>query len=177
MYDRDYINIIMELVKGIPLDDFIQRRYVRGQSVSEAESQILLRQAMNAVRYLHSRNMVHRDLKPANIIVVGSETGNLNDLNLKIIDFGLSKVTKRRKKEFKMDTFCGSLHFMAPEIFSEDANSKGYDQKCDIWSLGVIAFYLLSGQLPFNGASELALKKKILTCDYEYEGPAWNQVS
>ena len=73
-----------------------------------------------------------------------------------------------------METFCGTLHFMAPELFNDKLD---YDQMCDVWSMGVIAYYMLSGTLPFIGKDENALKKKIMTCDYDFEYPTWKNVS
>ena len=102
---------------------------------------------MHAMKYLHSKNIVHRDLKLENIMITGSQTGNINDLRVKLIDFGMSKHTKQGKKKIDLNTYCGTIHFMAPEVI-EGLN---YDQSCDTWSIGVITYAILRGRLPFIG--------------------------
>ena len=76
---------------------------------------------MHAMKYLHSKNIVHRDLKLENIMITGAKTGNINDLRVKLIDFGMSKHTKHGNKKIDLNTYCGTIHFMAPEVI-EDTN-------------------------------------------------------
>jgi serine/threonine protein kinase len=115
--------------------------------VSEDKSQIILRQVLHGIKYFHSKGIVHRDLKTENIMVIGHDTGNINDLRVKLIDFGMSKFTKDDTKTINLNTFCGTLDFMAPEVIS----GKGYNNKCDLWSIGVIAYNMLAGFTPFIG--------------------------
>lgn len=171
MYDNTYINIVMEMVRGIPLTDYMNKK--KGKRLPEGESQIIMRQILHAIKYLHARGVVHRDLKLENIMVLGTESGDLNDLRVKLIDFGMSKHTQKGKK-VDLSTYCGTISFMAPEVLSE---KDSYDQSCDIWSLGVMAYGLLSGDLPFRGRDDVAIKKNIMQCNYEFDGPVWDQVS
>lgn len=107
-------------------------------------------------------------------MVLGTESGDLNDLRVKLIDFGMSKHTRGGKK-VDLSTYCGTISFMAPEVLDERLSS--YDQSCDIWSTGVMAYGLISGQLPFKGKDDVAVKRNIMTCNYEFDGPVWNEVS
>ena len=88
---------------------------------------------------------MYRDLKPDNILLLGVDSA---DIRSKIIDFGMAKSTG--KKKVNLNTYCGTIDFMAPEIFAEN----GYDEKCDLWSIGVIAFFMLSGLPPFFAKNE-----------------------
>ena len=88
-----------------------------------------------AINHCHASGVVHRDIKPENIMV---------DLDgeLKFIDFGLSKKFSDHSKSLK--TVVGTPFYMAPEVIESK-----YNEKCDIWSLGVLMYVLLSGYLPF----------------------------
>lgn len=102
---------------------------------------------LRAINHCHANRIVHRDIKPENIMIGA-------DGELKLIDFGLSK--KCKSKNSHMNTIAGTPHFMAPEVLVED-----YNYKCDIWSLGVLMYILLSGYLPFNGDSKAEVFAKI----------------
>lgn len=106
---------------------------------------------MQAITYFNKKGIVHRDLKLDNILIMGYDTGNLADLRIKLIDFGMSKIINPANKKLNLNTYCGTVDFIAPEIFE----GNGYDKKCDIWSIGVIAFFLLSGMPPFDGKDDV----------------------
>ena len=89
VYDNTYINIVMELVNGIPLSDYV----VQKGKLAERECQMLMFYIMCAIRYFQQKGVVHRDLKLDNIMVEGTESGNVQDLRVKVIDFGISKIT------------------------------------------------------------------------------------
>jgi calcium-dependent protein kinase len=94
-----------------------------------------MKKLLRAITHCHSNGVVHRDIKPENIMIGG-------DGEIKLIDFGLSE--KSVKKDASLHTIAGTPYYMAPEVLEGD-----YNFKCDIWSLGVLMYVLLSGYLPF----------------------------
>jgi ser/thr/tyr protein kinase RAD53 len=102
----------MELVKGKTLSDYLLDK--KTQRIPENECQLILYGVMCAIKYLHSKGIVHRDLKPDNIIIENFDTGDIKDLRVKLIDFGMSKLTN---KKINLKTYCGTIDFIAPEVF------------------------------------------------------------
>lgn len=98
--------------------------------------------------------MVHRDLKPDNIMYSSGTTEvDFNKIQVKIIDFGFAKLSEGKT----LDEFLGTPYFLAPEIIKKEK----YGTKCDIWSLGVVIFLLLTGEMPFEGKTTEELFSKI----------------
>jgi len=106
-------------------------------------------------------------------MVIGHDTGDLADLRVKLIDFGMAKIVHPKKK-IDLSTYCGTIDFIAPEVFDENTN---YDEKCDIWSIGVIAYFLLSGKPPFLGKDDIEVRQNITTCNYDFDDKIWEKIS
>lgn len=85
----------------------------------------------------------------------------------------MAKIVHPNKK-IDLSTYCGTIDFIAPEVFSDSIN---YDEKCDIWSIGVIAYFMLSGKPPFLGKDDLEVKQNITTCNYDFDNQIWDQFS
>ena len=109
-----------------------------------------------AVEYLHANSICHRDLKLENIL--------LSNSSIKVIDFGLSKTSEDL---LNMRTRIGTPYYVAPEVII--AASEGpYSLKCDLWSVGVIVYFMLIGHPPFYEETDNKLFRKIVTCDYSF---------
>lgn len=167
--------IIMEFVPNGDLGSLISSNSpLREDIVQETASQLL-----SALSYLHENNITHRDVKPDNILVQ-----SYTPFVVKLTDFGLSKMVDTEQTFLK--TFCGTLLYCAPEVYNEFADydedgrrqprnrarrrptSPRYDHAIDIWSLGGVLFYTLTGQPPFpakNGISYTELLHQIMTKD------------
>lgn len=135
--ERD-LHLVMELMSGGEL----YARLAKRRQYSEADAAQTCRQMLLAVAYLHGHNIVHRDLKLENFLYERQDTEHL-----KLIDFGFAKYHERGSG--KMSRSCGSLHYIAPEVLKHS-----YDEKADMWSLGVIVYMLLTGNPPFYGSTD-----------------------
>ena len=139
--------LITEYIKGIELFQYISLK----KKIEESEACIYFQQIISGIEYLHKMDIVHRDLKPENILI------DRYLKEVKIIDFGLSN--KYTDKSTLLSTLCGSPLYAAPEVLLE----KGYKPgPVDIWSAGVILYFMISGKLPFNGDSDEELYKNII---------------
>lgn len=140
--------LVCELVDGESLRTFAQRQ--PSQRLEEKQAKRFYRQVVDGVNYCHERLVVHRDLKLDNLLLDRRKD------TVKIIDFGFA--AQVASKETKLRAFCGTPSYMAPEIIRGDGYS-GF--AADVWALGVVAFALLSGALPFVARTELQLYAKI----------------
>ena len=154
-HDERYFHIVTELCRGKELSKLLKQN---GGKLNERKCRIIIMKILHAINYCHSHGIVHCDLKPDNIIFESpnEEEENediLNLLDLKLLDFGLSS---RIKKNEKLNNTVGTAYFIAPETIKGE-----YDEKCDMWSIGVILYYILSGKFPFTGHSNFEIFEKI----------------
>ncbi|XP_038035585.1 ribosomal protein S6 kinase alpha-5 isoform X1 [Anas acuta] len=169
-HDQLHTFLVMELLKGGELLERIQKK----QHFSETEASHIMRRLVSAVSHMHDVGVVHRDLKPENLLF----TDESDNSEIKIIDFGFARLKPPDNQPLK--TPCFTLHYAAPELL----NHNGYDESCDLWSLGVILYTMLSGQVPFQSqdksltcTSALEIMKKIKKGEFSFEGEAWKNVS
>ncbi|KAF4676681.1 hypothetical protein FOL47_005632 [Perkinsus chesapeaki] len=158
---KTFLYMVMERCSGGELFD----RLKNVKRFSEADAAGLVRQMFSAVNYCHEHNICHRDLKLENWMFLDK---SLNS-PLKLIDFGFSQ---RFTSGVPLTRVCGTCFYVAPEVL------KGtHDQKCDIWSLGVITYMLLSGMPPFSGSNEQAILRSVRVGKYNFSAPVWKSVS
>jgi len=153
--------LIMELVLGGELFDKI----VSKGNYSERDACLVIKNVLSAIEYLHQNNIAHRDLKPENLLLKAED-----DTHVMISDFGLSRVLGDESMAF---TACGTPYYVAPEVVS----GLGYGREVDLWSIGVITYFLLAGFPPFMGDNLPEIVEQILNADYEFPEPYWNDIS
>ena len=157
-------SIIMEYCKGGKLNTEI-RNYA---PFDEKYSAYIMYQIFSAINYCHNMNIIHGDLKPENILIVNRNKKN-NYPNIKIGDFGMSKMVEKDSLQNKI---VGTIYYVAPEVIL-----KKYNEKCDIWSCGVIMYVLLSKKPPFGGYTEEEIISNILKGVYDIEKPPFDKIS
>eukprot|EP00457_Paulinella_chromatophora_P008139 gb/GEZN01008167.1/.p1 GENE.gb/GEZN01008167.1/~~gb/GEZN01008167.1/.p1 ORF type:complete len:358 (+),score=50.20 gb/GEZN01008167.1/:256-1329(+) len=153
--------LVLELM-SCDLSDRLTDAYTEKQAAE------ITRGIASALAHLHARGITHRDLKPENVLLVRKE-----GTEVKLTDFGTAKY--RSDPEAKMTSACGSPSYVAPEILCR----RKYGSEVDIWSLGVILFRLISGELPFNApeGNRKLLYEMIKRGQYSFNGPLWNKKS
>jgi calcium-dependent protein kinase len=158
--DKKNFYIITEICDGGELFEQI----VNKGAFNETECANVIKQILSAVNYIHLNSIVHRDLKPENILL----DTNKNDV-IKIIDWGTARFFEKNKK---MNKVSGTPYYIAPEVLFEK-----YDEKCDIWSVGVIMYILLCGYPPFNGDSDTEILNRIKEGKFVFPEEEWENVS
>uniref|UniRef100_A0A3Q2DKR2 Ribosomal protein S6 kinase n=1 Tax=Cyprinodon variegatus TaxID=28743 RepID=A0A3Q2DKR2_CYPVA len=169
-HDQLHTFLVLELLGGGELLERIRRK----QHFSETEASRIMRKLVSAVSHMHDVGVVHRDLKPENLLF----TDESENSEIKIIDFGFARLKPPDNQLLK--TPCFTLQYAAPEILKYN----GYDESCDLWSLGVILYTMLSGQVPFQcqeksliHTSAEEIMHKIKQGDFSFGGEAWRNVS
>ena len=158
----------MEECLGGELFDRIMERIQEKKIYNEKEASIIFKQIMKGVEYCHSKGIVHRDLKPENILFLTKEENS----PIKIIDFGLSKIFGEKINNKFLSTKVGTAYYVSPEILEGK-----YNEKCDIWSCGVILYIILSGTPPFNGENDIEIYKKISHKKFTFPEKEWQNIS
>uniref|UniRef100_A0A8B9MCP0 Calcium/calmodulin dependent protein kinase I n=1 Tax=Accipiter nisus TaxID=211598 RepID=A0A8B9MCP0_9AVES len=153
---------VLHKVSGGELFD----RIVEKGFYTERDASALIRQILDAVKYLHDMGIVHRDLKPENLLYYSLD----EDSKIMISDFGLSKIEGCGSV---MSTACGTPGYVAPEVLAQ----KPYSKAVDCWSIGVIAYILLCGYPPFYDENDAKLFEQILRAEYEFDSPYWDDIS
>lgn len=164
--------LVMDFMEGGPVFDRVLEKHF----YTEADARVLAGKILRAVSFMHAHDVVHRDLKPQNILLCSAD----DDTDVRIADFGFAAVvrpgidadgnpTRRVLKQR-----CGTPSYVAPEVIS----GGGYDQAADMWSLGVIFYFLMGGYPPFvDYESRQGMFRKIMAADYEFHESDWRGVS
>jgi len=157
------IQIVIELCTGGHLLERLGER----QSYCEAEAAKIVKQLASACKHMHEHGVVHRDLKPENILYQDAES----DI-IKVTDFGLSAHVSNAWEETLM-TPCGTPAYVAPEVIKR----KGYHAQCDLWSVGVILYLLVSGYPPFYGSNLKKLLRRVSKAEFDYKPAPFKHVT
>ena len=158
--DNYYFHIVMELCRGKDL----LSRINEGINDEKIIANIIMK-ILHAISYCHSKGISHRDLKPENIIF---ETPEI-DSDIKLIDFGLSKKFKSNEK---LHTLLGTPYYVAPEVLTKE-----YNEKCDLWSVGIITYLLIVGDVPFRGKNNNDIFNKIIKENINFNSIKWKNFS
>jgi len=158
--DHKYGYLVMQSCTGGELFDRIAER-----KCTERDSAMAVVDVLSALNFLHSKRILHRDLKPENLLYKDKAPGS----PLKLIDFGLAIQLQQGQRESEV---CGTTSYMAPEVLRGS-----YSVECDIWSLGVICYFMLSGKLPFPGRNDDEKEARILRGTIQFKEGAWQHAS
>ena len=160
----DYIYIITEYCNGGDLLSYFNKN---NKKLPEKQICEIIHKISLAVRFIQTFGVVHRDLKPENILIVDDS----NTADIRLIDFGLSKIIGPNEK---CNVPYGTITYVAPEVLL----GKTYDKSVDIWSIGIITFFLLCGYLPFDDKeSEKEIAKKITKIPTPFNDKVWDNIS
>ena len=176
-HDDFYFHIVTELCRGKDLRERVKNA---GGKICEREAKVITMKILNAINYCHFFDIVHRDLKPENIIFESPKDDNIDndeeeeDENknfsfLKIIDFGLAI---KKQKEEQLHTILGTPYYIAPEVLKGN-----YNEKCDIWSIGAITYFMLVGEEPFKGISDSEVFARIIYDEPDFNSPKFKNIS
>jgi len=160
--DKEHMYMIMQLCKGKELYEHL---YQEHREFSENDVRKIIRGLLRALAFLHSNFITHRDLKLENLLLENAE----NPASLRLCDFGLSTRFKRGEKLVKP---LGTIDYVAPEVLDGD-----YNEKCDLWSVGVICFELLTGVSPFHAATIDETMGNIYDGVLLFENDVWSKFS
>jgi calcium-dependent protein kinase len=154
--------LVMESCEGGELFDYIMEK----GRFTEAASAHVMGHVLKGTNYMHKTGVCHRDLKPENFLCLSKCAVESN--TIKIIDFGLSNYLR---KSVPLTTRAGTPYYVAPEVL------RGiHDERCDLWSCGVVMYILLCGEPPFNGNSDAEIMRSTLKGHYLFENPVWKSV-
>ena len=142
--ENGYHYIVMEYVRGKDLKQLIAQR----GALCKEEAVAIMKQLVSAVAEAHRCNIIHRDIKPQNVLIK-------DDGTLKVVDFGIA-LAQDALQLTQSDSVMGSVHYLAPEV----ARGEAATRQSDIYSLGIVFYELLSGEVPFHGeqAVQIAMK-------------------
>ena len=145
------------------LYDIIKER----KGLDEISTAHIMRQLLSVVFYCHSNSIINRDLRPENILIESEEKIVVDDrditlFNIRISDFKSARTFKTSKK---LNKKVGNPYYIAPEVLK-----RKYNEKCDIWSCGIIMYVLLTGKPPFSGSTDKEVLEKVEQNLFEYFG-------
>jgi calcium-dependent protein kinase len=162
--DEKYYYLIFDYCEEGELLNLLKKR---GRGYPEASVAYIMKQLLSVVAYCHSGNILNRDLRLENILVESIEWKEIHGdevplLNIRVSDFKSARSYKNSKK---LNKKVGNPYYVAPEVLK-----RKYNEKCDIWSCGIIAYILLCGKPPFSGTTDREVLDKVEFGTLEYFG-------
>jgi len=160
--------IISELCSGGELFD----RIIKLKKLDETVAAYVMKQLLSAILFCHKNQIIHRDLKPENILIESNDDHSNKENNfftIKVIDFGTGEIFKNNTLLHKQ---IGTPFYIAPEVLNNQ-----YNEKCDLWSCGIILYILLCGCPPFYGKNDKAIFESVRSGKFSFKQPSWNSVS
>lgn len=165
-----HLYIVMDLLDGGMLFD----RIVKLKHYSEKSAVEVVRHVLEALAHIHKAGVIHRDLKPENLLLPHPpEDEHAEVTDVCIADFGLATMGPST-------VCCGSPSYIAPEVILRGyfkSTNEPYNEKCDIWSVGIISYALLSGRLPFSSSTHQKIFALVVEGKWSFTGSAWANVS
>lgn len=141
------------------------QKLVQEKNFTELKAAQIMRKLISAIIHCHNNNICHRDLKPENCLMVDNSANS----DIKIIDFGLATFMN---EQHLLNSICGTPFYVAPEVLSGS-----YRMECDLWSLGVILYMMLSGSPPFTGRNNQEIITKVYSGNYSLRTKAFAKIS
>ncbi|KAL7543878.1 hypothetical protein ACHAXR_013281, partial [Thalassiosira sp. AJA248-18] len=154
--------VVMELEKGGDLCERLNDK----QTYSEQDARTVVRNVCEAMEFVHSKGFAHCDIKPRNYLLRSKR----DDVDVRLADFGFAQHVHAPNS---LTSQCGTPFFVAPEVI----NRKPYDQKVDMWSIGITCYLLLCGDTPFNGKNRQQLFRRISCDEPTFPDDKWGHVS
>lgn len=159
---KRYYLISESCLGGDLFEELLERK-----KFSEKDTAILVQTVLACINYCHKRKIVHRDIKLENMLLEKTMKDQFDQI--KVIDFGTSATCAHDQR---LEEKIGSPYYIAPEVLA-----KSYTNKCDIWSIGVCAYLLISGEPPFNGKDHTEILAKVREGTVKFDQPIWQTVS
>lgn len=160
--DEDTYYIITDYCQGGDLLDELEKR--EDGTLPEKDAAVVINALLSCVNYCHQRGIAHRDLKLENILLPDQDYRDI-----KVIDLGLARTVTEGEY---LDDIVGTPYYIAPEMLK-----RKYGLKCDVWSVGVVAFMLLGGYAPFDGDNNKEILKAVRRGEFACDDEAWDDIS
>ncbi len=167
---EDHFYIVSELCSGGDLLTQINSM----EQVREYQAKYILKQLLSAISYVHTKNIIHGDVKLENIMIddiIENKDNSQTNYEIKLIDFGCSRLFIANQSK-RVQDIIGTTYYLSPELIKGQ-----YDEKCDIWSCGIILYVLLAGDFPFKGKKEKEIFNNIKMGKLDFSGNKFDDIS